>query len=126
MRKFLTIGAIASLAGCATHGPDPHTLSLLQQPLLCSDKAQCDLYWQRAQIWIANNSTYKIQTATDSVITTYGPMGTRVDLAFQATKIPNVDGSAQIKLAAGCNNIFGCQPDKYQSILRFREYIRGQ
>jgi hypothetical protein len=125
MKKILGTILLAVLTGCATVGPDPQTLSQLQEPLICADKTECDFFWQRAQIWIANNSTYKIQTATDTIIETYGPMGTRVELAFRAIRIPNMNGSAQITLAAGCNNIFGCQPDKYQSILNFRAFVRG-
>lgn len=117
--------AATFLSACATAGPDPYTLAELQSPFICENKAQCDLFWQRAQVWIAQNSTYKIQTATDTVIQTYGPLGSRVDLAFQITRIPNADGSAQIKMSAGCANIFGCRPDKFGAILEFRGFVKS-
>ena len=34
------------------------------QPVLCVDRSQCDVYWQRAQAWVANNSVYRLQTVT--------------------------------------------------------------
>jgi len=94
-------------------------------PLLCATKAQCDTYWQRAQAWIAANSSWKIQIATDSIIQTYGPGGAKVDLAYLVTRLPNEDGSARIAIKPDCDNVFRCYPTKTDAIVAFKRFVRG-
>lgn len=120
------LGLIGALAGCATTPADPTTMYIAQKPLICKDKAQCDIFWQRAQAWVGNNSGYKIQTVSDSIIQTYGPLNAKVELAHLVTKVPNNDGSAQIFIKSNCANMFGCQPDRFVSIARFKTFVSGE
>lgn len=93
-------------------------------PLTCSGRAQCDMYWQRAQAWIAGNSEWKIQTATDTVIQTFGPMQSRVAPAFSVIRQPNPDGSARISIAAACGTR-ECSPRRTESVIAFKRYVGG-
>src|SRR3954447_6821541 len=55
--------AAAVLSGCA-QTPVYSELAnpASAEPVLCVGKVQCDVYWQRAQAWVANNSEYRLQT----------------------------------------------------------------
>lgn len=124
MKKLAALLLVAVLGGCATAQPiDPVKLQEANAPLNCHGKEQCDLYWQRSQAWIAQNSRYRIQTATDTVITTFGPLDSSADLAYQITKIPGGDGNANIIITAGCDNIFGCFPEQWEGILLFKRFV---
>jgi len=121
---------LAALSGCATQLPpevEARARDASVAPLYCSDKAQCDLYWQRAQAWIAQNSQWRIRAATDTVIETFGPGRMNgMALAYQLTKIPEAGGGAEIVVRAGCVNMFGCDAEPWQAIAVLKEYIKGR
>lgn len=124
MMKSLIFTALALLAGCATQqAGDPFIESKARTPLICKDKAHCDLYWQRAQIWVQQNSRYRIQNVTDTIISTYGPFGSNVWLAYQVARVPQGDGGAEITIRAACDNMFGCNPNVTYAIAAFKQYV---
>ena len=119
--------ALAVLTGC-TQMPTPAELAAnpaTADPVLCIDKVQCDLYWQRAQAWVANNSEYRLQTVTDTVIETYGPVAPRRGLAFRITKVPDDKQGARIYALPACNNAFGCQPAPTDAVVAFKRFVRN-
>jgi len=116
------------LAGCAqTPVPgEPAASPASAEPVLCTSKAQCDVYWQRAQAWVANNSEYRLQTVTDTVIETYGPVATRRGWAYRITKVPddNKEG-ARIYALPACSNVFGCSPAPTDAVIAFKHFVRN-
>lgn len=118
---------LAMLAtGCATQPPQlpPETIRAANELLSCTGKPQCDLYWQRAQAWVAKNGYYKVRLATDTLIETFGPVGSSMGLAFRVTRIPTADG-AQIEFAAGCGNMFGCMPHPVVAKASFNRFVQA-
>lgn len=123
MKTSIAICCAAVLVGCAspTEGMSEEALA----PLYCTGKEQCDLYWKRAQLWVAQNSRWKIQSATDVVITTYTPTGQSADYGYQVTREPlEGDGREQIKIQPMCANMFGCGPLNWP-IVRFKRAVRN-
>ncbi len=112
-----------ALAACATRGVDDATKAEANRPLTCRDKAQCDLYWSRAQVWVTQNGVYRIQTMSDNVISTYGPFGNKGDLAYQVVKEVNNDGSARITIKLSCDNPLGCRPHPAEGAIQFKRYV---
>jgi hypothetical protein len=96
-----------------------------KEPVLCTSKTQCDLYWQRAQAWVANNSGYRLQTTTDIVIETYGPVSSQTGLAFRITKVPDDKEGARIYVLPGCANVFGCSPSPTDAAIAFKRFLRN-
>ena len=126
MRSNLSIllGTLV-LAACASAPDDPASNPEAAAPLACINKAQCDLYWQRAQAWIAANSAYRVQHVTDTVIQTYGPMGATFALAYTVVKTPSPDGSGRIAIACACGNLIRCEPTKTEATIAFKRFVRG-
>nr|WP_229655743.1 hypothetical protein [Pantoea sp. 201603H] len=125
MRKeTLLCLTIILLSGCAAK-VDPALQAEAMKPLTCQDEKQCDLYWKRSQFWLANNSAWKIQTATDTLISTYNPTPNSPLLAYQVSKMPNENGSSQIFIKPFCDNIFGCRPNIYQAVVNFKTFVRN-
>jgi hypothetical protein len=121
----LCLGFVAA-AGCSTQGQvDPDVMQIATKPLTCSNKAECDVWWQRAQTWVASHSTYKIESATDSLIQTAGPDGGKRALAYQITRTANPDGTAIIGFAAHCDGSMGCKPNPWEAGADFKQYVRG-
>jgi len=118
-RYWLAAGV---LCACAT--PAPMTPEAMA-PLTCLNPAQCALYWQRAQAWVAESSAYRVQLSTDTVIQTYGPLVGRADMAYVITKIPRADGSADINIRAECDNVFRCSPELPDALISFKRFVRG-
>lgn len=124
MKRAVVLLAVVALAGCA-QGPRIQDNPEAMEPLVCANKTQCDAWWQRSQSWVAQNSYWKIQTASDAVIQTYGPGQSRVEMAYNITRSPNADGSARITISAACDNIFGCTPKLLDAVLSFKRYVKG-
>lgn len=114
-----------TLAACASGPDDPASNREAAAPLACFDKAQCDLYWQRAQAWIAANSRYRVQHVTDTVIQTYGPVTATFDLAYTVVKTPSADGSGRIAIACACGSLIHCEPTKTEATIAFKRFVRG-
>ena len=113
------------LAACAsTGGDDPSQNAQAAEPLGCVDRVQCDLYWQRARVWISSNSYYRVQLSSDSVIETYGPIAGRMELAFRVLKIPDGAGGARITVTATCGNVFRCSPTVTDAIVTFKQFTQ--
>lgn len=125
MREIIgLVVAALMLSGCAAK-VDPALKAEAMKPLICKDEKQCDFYWKRSQFWIANNSSWKIQTATDTLISTYNPAPNSPLLAYQVSRLPNEDGSARILIKPYCDNIFGCQPEIYSSVVNFKNFVKN-
>jgi hypothetical protein len=123
--KRAAIALAILLSSCAITPDNPAASAEATEPLLCPDKSTCDAYWQRAQAWIAANSAWKIQTASDAIIQTFGPAGARDDLAYLVTRVPNNDGSARIFIGAQCANTIRCYPSKTEAIIAFKRFVRS-
>jgi hypothetical protein len=118
--------AITLLAGCSTQGQiSGDTMEQATSPLTCTNKAECDAWWGRAQVWVTNHSEYKLQTVTDSIIQTEGPSGGKRALAYQITKTPSNQGTATIGFAAHCDNMLGCEPNPWKAGADFKQFVRG-
>ncbi|MFM0157401.1 hypothetical protein PQQ99_23165 [Paraburkholderia sediminicola] len=127
MKKGLLAGlCLVATAGCSTQGQvNPDVMQIATTPLTCSNKAECDVWWQRAQTWVTSHSKYKVESATDTLIQTAGPDGGRRALAYQITRTPNPDGTATIGFAAHCDGSLGCKPNPWEAGADFKEYVRG-
>ncbi|WP_288094407.1 hypothetical protein [Thiomonas sp.] len=125
MNKIKLIGMMVFIAaatwGCATTPKASEEQKIAaMMPVHCPDKQTCEVQWQRAQAWVASHSAYRMQIVSDSVLQTYGPMGSDTGLAFMLTKTPNLQGGAAITIRASCDNMFGCIPDRYLAILSLK------
>jgi hypothetical protein len=75
------------------------------------DATTCKERWERAQIWVAKHSMFKIQTATDVLIQTFGTQND-VRYTFSVTKEPLGGGKYRIvaEVVCGSWNIHMCRP----------------
>ncbi len=117
--------ATGLLSACAPVpiSSDSTSASVSANPVLCIGKAQCEIYWQRAQAWVANNSAYRLQTVTDAVIETERPAWARSDLAFRVTRVPDDKDGARIFVLAACGNAFGCNPPSSDAVTAFKQFV---
>ena len=121
---LVSVILVALLSACAT-GPqftDAERASILT-PISCASRSECDVIWSRLQAWVATNSTWRIQTANDVIIQTFGPGAQRTDVAYSLVRTPQSADSAIITIRAGCDNIFGCHPDPVDAIHRMKAAV---
>ncbi|CAB3883713.1 hypothetical protein LMG26689_03617 [Achromobacter animicus] len=112
----------ALVTGCAA--PVDHATKVrADAPIVCSGDQQCTKFWEGAQVWLAQHSAFKIQTVSSSVIQTYGPARNSPALAFTILKEPGIYGTHSIRIAATCDNMFGCQPNAITAIANFKDYL---
>ncbi len=116
------ISVAALISGCATQQLLTEEEFAALQPIHCPGKDQCDVIWQRAQLWIAKNSKYRIELANDVVIQTYGPFEADTDLAFRAYREQLPDGTANISFKALCGNWIGCERPPVGAIRDLKEF----
>ena len=98
----------ALLSACVAQGPAVYTPTLE-----CAGAPECKLYWERAQVWVARNSHWKVQVATDVMISTFNGTEGSTYNHYTIVREPIGNGRERISMQTGCNNIFGCmtRPD---------------
>ena len=111
------------LYGCGPMPANEPTGTASAEPVLCVGKPQCEIYWQRAQAWVANNSEYRLQTVTDTVIETQGPAVGRPGLAFRITRVPDDKDGARIYILASCGHALGCSPGSVDAVTAFKRFV---
>ena len=123
--KIAIFACFLALAGCATNAPSrSYNASVFHETVpVCTGEAECKVMWEAAQIWVAQHSRMKIQTATDVLIETYGGGANSATLAMRVLKVPQGGGVYRIEFDGGCNNIFGCVPDKFEVGVAFNQAV---
>jgi len=122
MRIIAIIGIAVFIGGCATR---PQVATAPPAPLICKSGSDCDSKWSRAVSWVTRNSSYKIQTQTDSIVQTMGPLPSDPSPAYTVTKVAIDNGNYEITFGGGCDNIFGCIPTVAGSRAQFAEFVNG-
>lgn len=122
--RLLAATAALALAGCAA---DPARLELAREVdrtiPTCDGERDCAAKWDAAQLWVAKNAGYKIQTVTSVLIQTFNPGRADVYLAATITKEPLGGGRFRIIGSMWCDNPLGCSPDPLQALLRFNREV---
>lgn len=99
------VSASLFLSGCATFPPSATTW-------VACDGARCDALWSRSQVWLANNSQYRIQLVNDNIIQTFGPIDGVGAIAYTVTKEKQTDGKTKIVVRGRCyQTVYGCMID---------------
>jgi hypothetical protein len=101
---------------------DPSVISHYKETIpKCYTPEECKVMWEAAQIWITKSIAYKIQSATDTVITTYGN-GRGHKIAAQAIKYPQGNGIYTIELTMeGFSN--SSAKLKWATLQSFNDYV---
>jgi hypothetical protein len=92
------------------------------QPLTCSKGADCEAKWDRALIWVRNNSESKIDTANESMITVRIPPKSSSAI-FTITKDKADPETYTINFRAGCSSMLGCTPSILELKASFVNYV---
>lgn len=121
---FLLAAASAlGLAGCLT------TQQAEQPPIpsiKCTQGQDCDAKWSRAVTWVSQNSAYKIQTQTDSLIQTYSGSFDQQDMGLSMTVTKtalNQPGEYEIIAHIGCAHLLTCAEDPQVALTQFAAFV---
>ena len=95
--------------------------------LQCSTRTQCEKMFALTEIYITEHSSTKIQLATATTITTYGP-GDDIAPTLNARKVPGRGDSSLVSLSAVCRPFEmhprdECIEIAIQTLNGFRSYI---
>ena len=129
---------VSVLSGCTTMTVTPQMRSALNgissETRPTCEGAACTDLWARAQIWVSNHATMKIQVATDTILETYNPMLScpgifaatwQPEFGFKAVKEPQGNGIYRISMtdvrSCGWGNIGVTKEDLERA---FYHYIK--
>ena len=112
----------ALLAGCAATVKADRGRSG-QVAATCIDQAQCELYWKRAQDWVAQNSRRPMRSTTDWMLMTESPGVFDSSPTFQVTRWPDPTGSGEIRFEAYCSTFLPCSPGPAHALEEFSRFI---
>ncbi len=118
--RNLGLASCLALAGCASAAPQAASPP---RPVTCKAGPDCDAKWSRALAWVTSNSGYKLQTQTDSVVQTMGPITDSPRPAYTVTKLATGPGTFEITFTGGCDNIFGCVPSIDEARAKFADFV---
>jgi hypothetical protein len=116
---------LVALSGCYNNAVLNARVAPLRgvaSPPICA-QAVCTEQWQRAQLWIANHSKWKIQTSTDVVIQTFNPVGMEASYGFAVSREPLGEGRYRITMKMACGNALGCNPSADDVTAAFYHYV---
>lgn len=68
----------------------------------CDNPGECKAMWEAAQVWVAKNAAFKIQTQTDLIIETYNSPFKDSGLAVRVMREPLGDGTYLLTITADC------------------------
>jgi hypothetical protein len=100
MKKILIIISLLSLYSCRparefTRNQQDYHDRAMQQPLEFSiPKEKAQDAWGRAQAFVAQHSSMKLQIATDYALTTYTPNGGAYNFGYDISRAPIGDSSS--------------------------------
>jgi hypothetical protein len=127
--RAATLCLCFGLAGCL-----PITAALWSQlseranePVACATKDECDVSWQKAIEWVSERCAFKIQTQTEDLVETEGPLpAPSNDVACRLDRVSTGEaGSAQFEITARCGNFFGCVPEPLYLRAAFHDEMRA-
>ena len=122
--KIALAALIPALVGCGVSAEQQARMDQFQRTIpICNTDDQCNLMWQTAQAWVANNAAYQIQIATDTVIQTFNPTGSTTAIGARVVKEPLGSGSYRIVVSIYCDNLFGCMPDAWTAAQAFNNTV---
>lgn len=130
--SLLSLSAVGS--GCASKTSAPMLAALaavpaVPTPSVC-DATSCKEQWERAQVWVAKHSRWKIQTATEVQIATFNPTGDvaeRASYGMSVLKEPAEGGRSRITLSLSCGStspMISCDPKPVDIQRAFYHYIQ--
>lgn len=112
--------AAAAVGGCVSTAAQPQRPL---PPITCKKGSDCDMKWSRAVTWVSRNAGYKIQTQTDALIQTFGPVGDDTELAVTVNKTMVSPNSYEIAAKMSCGNMLGCLPQPYNALRQFISFV---
>jgi hypothetical protein len=74
---------------------------------------------------LGSPTTYKVQTQTDSIMHTMGPLPDDPAPAYSITKVALNNGTYEITFRGGYDNLIGCIPTVAESRLSFADFVTG-
>jgi hypothetical protein len=97
------------------------------QPPVCSTAAECDAAWATAVDWVTQHCAFNIQTRTDLLVETEGPLGApNTDVACRLERVPAPEaGSARLELTPSCGSWFDCDPERVYLEAKFNDDVRA-
>lgn len=124
MRKYILVAGLV-LSGCVTMTPQQRAAmqASAARPITCFGPEDCQIRWGRALQWVKLHSAYRFDQASDSLISTKGPLPSSPDSAFTITKLARGGGRYDIDFSAGCDNFIGCIPSVIEEKASFADYV---
>jgi hypothetical protein len=125
MRKILTLIVVA-VSGCAApvYVLSDEERQQLAQPVECRGAEPCSALWRRVQAWVARNSGYKIQTASDAIVQTFNAQDYSTSWAMQVVREPVGNGVERLSFSASCGRAPICGQSADQVRARFHREMR--
>ena len=96
--------------------------------ITCNEGKDCSFKWARALQWVSEHAAFKLRIATDSIITTEGPLdipGSTTESSISVNRIPLGDGNDEITFRSGCANEFGCVPTREMLLAGFADFVNS-
>lgn len=121
-QKILLPLGLLLLGACAATG-EPDRPRAGAVAATCADKAQCELYWKRAQDWVTQHSTRQVVSNTDWMIVTAAPGSLDASPTFEVKRWPGPKDSGEIRFSAFCSTFLPCNPQEAQSLEAFQRFV---
>lgn len=126
-RSVLLILALLLAACAAPQAPNADEQRVAAIPLICKDKATCDVYWSRAQLWLATNGAWRVRIANDTQIETFsGVSDYERKTAYRLLLEKKLDGSARIWINPFCRLGGACDPNPTRAAAQFKLFIESE
>ncbi len=115
------------IAGCG-HSPTPRysdaDIAEFNAPIECTNTEECERLWRRAQAWVVEQSGFKVQIATNSIIQTFNAPSYSTGWAFTVVRSPISKTTERFVVSPSCGDAPLCRKSKYEMVAAFHATLR--
>ena len=120
LRVALSLATLGAGACSSSRSPPPAPPAAAEIidaniPLRCKSREQCDRWWRAAQIWLVQDTTCRVQVATDIILQT-NCSESNLSWEFQLHRASAENGSEEILVKLICLSAPQCRP-AYETVL---------
>lgn len=128
LQRFRELKNLLTPAESAEEQNRKHHNTLLETVVICEDEPQCDALWKRAESYVRQHATTRLQLLADSIIMTAAPLKDN-DITIAVSRIVDADvPGARLFLDLQCKDSprgkdFCITPEIEQIRIGFRDYL---
>ena len=114
---------LVSMIGCSSQSIIQKKVLIKESIPYCYEEQECEQMWSAAFSWVVNTIGLPVEQFSNTLLTTANTPLDSSKLSVKIQKIATDKDIYVIVIEAGCDNTAYCNPDIYDSIISFNQFV---